>query len=71
LPQPNQAKDGWIGAGIGAGAGAIAAGTGSRTYKGVNAFFGGLAGAGLGALVGATVPVFQIIFQRGKLICKQ
>ncbi len=70
LPQPNQAKDAWIGAGIGAGAGAITAGTGSRTYKGVNAFFGGLAGAGLGALVGATVPVFQVIFQRGKLIYK-
>ena len=70
LPQPNQAKDAWIGAGIGAGAGAITAGTGSRTYKGVNAFFGGLAGAGFGALVGATVPVFQVIFQRGKLIYK-
>jgi hypothetical protein len=44
---------------------------GRETYKGVHAFFGGLAGAGLGALVGTTVPVFQIIFQRGKLICKQ
>jgi hypothetical protein len=68
---PNQAKEAWIGAGIGAGAGAIAAGAGSRTYKGANAFFGGLAGAGLGALVGAAVPVFQVIFRRSKLIYKQ
>jgi hypothetical protein len=69
---PNQAKDAWIGAGIGAGAGAIAASTGSRTYKGFYAFFGGLGGAGLGAaVVGATVPVFQTIFQHGKLIYKQ
>lgn len=67
---PNQAKDAWIGAGIGAGAGAIAAGTGNRTDKGFYAFFGGLAGAGIGALVGATVPIFQVIFRRSKLIYK-
>ena len=66
---PNQAKDAWIGAGIGAGAGAIIAGAGSRTYPGVNAFFGGLAGAGPGALVGAMVPIFQLAFHGGgKLI---
>ena len=65
---PNQAKDAWIGAGIGAGAGAIVAGTNSRTYPGVNAFFGGLAGAGGGALVGAIVPIFQVVFRGGKLI---
>jgi hypothetical protein len=66
---PNQAKDAWIGAGIGAGAGAVIAGTGSRTYPGVNAFFGGLAGAGPGALVGAMVPIFQLAFHGGgKLI---
>ncbi len=66
---PNQAKDAWIGAGIGAGAGAIMAGAGSRTYPGVNAFFGGLAGAGPGALVGAMVPIFQLVFHGGgKLI---
>jgi hypothetical protein len=66
---PNQAKDAWIGAGIGAGAGAVIAGTGSRTYPGVNAFFGGLAGAGPGALVGAMVPIFQLAFHDGgKLI---
>ena len=65
---PNQAKDAWIGAGIGAGAGAVAAGTNSRTSPGVHAFFGGLAGAGGGALVGATVPIFQVVFHGGKLI---
>jgi hypothetical protein len=69
---PNQAKDAWIGAGIGAGAGAVIAGTGSRTYPGVNAFFGGLAGAGPGALVGAMVPIFQLAFHGGgKLIYRQ
>jgi hypothetical protein len=71
LPHPNQAKDAWIGAGIGAGAGAVVAGTNSRDYPGVHAFFGGLAGAAGGALVGGTVPIFQVIFQRGKLIYKQ
>lgn len=70
-PHPNQAKDAWIGAGIGGAAGAIATGTTSRTYPGVNAFFGGLAGAAGGALVGATVPIFQVIFQRGKVIYKR
>ena len=66
---PNQAKDAWIGAGIGAGAGAVIAGTGSRTYPGVTAFFGGLAGAGPGALVGAMVPIFELAFHGGgKLI---
>ena len=67
---PNQAKDAWIGAGIGTGAGAIAAGTGSRDYPGFHAFIGGLAGAGVGALVGATVPIFQEIFHHGKIIYK-
>jgi len=41
------------------------AGAGSRTYPGVNAFFGGLAGAGPGALVGAMVPIFQLVFHGG------
>lgn len=69
LPNPNQSKDAWIGAGIGAGAGAVSAGTKSKSAPGFNAFFGGLAGAGLGALVGATVPIFQVIFLRhGKLV---
>jgi hypothetical protein len=68
---PNQAKDAWIGAGIGGAAGAIAAGTTSRTYPGVNAVFGGLAGAGGGALVGAMVPIFQLIIQHGRVIYKQ
>jgi hypothetical protein len=67
---PNQAKDTWIGAGIGAGAGAIAAGTTSRDYPGVNAFFGGLAGAGAGALVGSTIPIFQYLIKHGKCIYK-
>ncbi len=71
LPHPNQAKDALIGAGIGAGAAALVAGTGSRSYAGVNAFFGGLNGAAGGALVGGMVPIFQVIFQRGKLIYKQ
>ena len=71
LPQSNQAKDAWIGAAIGAGAGATAAASDSRTSRGANAFFGGLAGAGLGALLGATVPVFQVIFRRGNLIYKR
>ena len=55
---PNQRKSALIGAGIGAGGGAIVAGVNSTTSRGANAFFGGLAGAGFGALVGATVPVF-------------
>ena len=67
---PNQAKDAWIGAGIGAGAGAIAAGTTSRDYPGVNAFWGGLAGAGGGALVGSTIPIFQYLIKHGKCIYK-
>lgn len=75
-PHPNQAKDSWIGAGIGAGAGAIAAGTTAaqapgRNYPGFHAFVGGLAGAGGGALVGATIPIFQVLFQRGKIIYKR
>ena len=68
---PNQAKDALIGAGIGGAAGAIAGGTTSRTYPGVNAFFGGLAGAAGGAFVGAIVPIFQLVIQRGKTIYKQ
>ena len=68
---PNQARDTWIGAGIGATAGAVAAGTNSRTYPGVNAFFGGLAGALPGALIGAIVPAVQFLIQRGKIIYKQ
>ena len=68
---PNQARDAWIGAGIGGAAGAVVAGTNSRTYPGVNAFFGGLAGAAGGALVGATVPIFQYLIQHGKIIYKQ
>ena len=72
LPNPNQAKDAWIGAGIGAGAGAISAGTGSKSAPGANAFFGALAGAGLGALVGATVPILQVVFFRhGKLVYRR
>ena len=65
---PNQAKDAWIGAGIGAGAGAIAAGVNSKAYSGVNAFFGGLAGAGGGALVGAIFPIFDYLVRHGKCI---
>ena len=65
---PDQAKDASIGAGIGAGAGAIAAGVQSRAYPGVNAFFGGLAGAGGGALVGAIYPIFDYLIKRGKCI---
>lgn len=68
---PNQAKDAWIGAGIGGAAGAVAAGTSSRDYPGFHAFVGGLAGAGAGALVGATVPIFQVLFHGGKLIYKR
>jgi hypothetical protein len=71
LPQPNQAKDAWIGAAIGAGAGATVAASTSRTSPGANAFFGALGGAGFGALVGGIVPIFQVIFQRGKLIYKR
>jgi hypothetical protein len=71
LPHPNQAKDAWIGAGIGGAAGAVAAGTTSRTYPGVNAFFGGLGGAAGGALVGGIVPIFQVVFQHGKVIYKR
>jgi len=67
---PDQAKDAWIGAGIGAGAGAIAVGADSRDYKGFHALIGGLAGAGVGALVGGITPIFQVIFQHGKLIYK-
>jgi hypothetical protein len=67
---PNQSKDAWIGAGIGAGAGAVTAASTSRTARGANAFFGALGGAGVGALVGGMVAVFQVIFQRGKLIYK-
>jgi len=71
LPQPNQAKDAWIEAGIGAGAGATVAARTSKTSPGANAFFGALGGAGFGALVGGIVPIFQVIFQRGKLIYKR
>ena len=67
---PNQAKDAWIGAGIGAGAGAIAAGVQSRDYPGINAFFGGLAGAGGGALVGSIFPIFDYLIKHGKCIYK-
>ena len=70
LPQPNQAKDAWMGAAIGAGAGATVAASTSRAAPGANAFFGALGGAGFGALVGGIVPIFQVIFQRGKLIYK-
>lgn len=70
LPHPNQTKDMWMGAGIGAGAGAVVAGTNSGAYPGVHAFFGGLAGALPGAIVGGMVPIFQVIFQRGKIIYK-
>jgi len=66
--EPNQAKDALIGAGIGAAAGAAAAGSNSRNYPGFHAFIGGLAGAGGGALVGALIPVFQVVFHGGKLI---
>ena len=69
--EPNQAKDAWIGAGIGGTAGAVAAGSSSRDYPGFHAFVGGLAGAGAGALVGATVPIFQVLFHGGKLIYKR
>jgi hypothetical protein len=68
---PNQAKDAWIGAGIGGAAGAVAAGTNSRDYPGFHAFIGGLAGAGAGALVGATVPIFEYLIQHGKIIYKR
>ncbi len=70
-PHPNQAKDAWIGAGIGAGAGAVLGGTQSRDYPGFNAFVGGLAGALPGALIGGMVPIFQVVFQRGKIIYKR
>src|SRR5437879_7032281 len=52
LPQPNQAKDAWMGAAIGAGVGATVAARSSKTSPGANAFFGALGGAGFGALVG-------------------
>jgi hypothetical protein len=66
---PNQAKDAWIGAGIDAAAGATAAAaSNSRNYPGFHAFVGGAGGAGAGALVGAMVPIFQLVFRRGKLI---
>ncbi|HEV2195866.1 MAG TPA: hypothetical protein VGR55_09795 [Candidatus Acidoferrum sp.] len=71
LPHPNQTKDMWIGGGIGAGAGAIAAGTRGGNYPGVDAFFGGLAGVLPGVIVGGIVPVFQVMFQRGKIIYKR
>lgn len=75
-PHPNQTRDAWIGAGIGTGAGAIAAGTmaaeaNGRNYPGFHAFVGGLGGAAGGALVGSTVPIFQVLFQRGKIIYKR
>ena len=68
---PNQSKDAWIGAGIGAGAGAVTAASTSRTSRGANAFFGALAGGLVGGIVGMTVPVFQLIFQHGKIIYKR
>lgn len=71
LAHPNQSKDMWIGGAIGAGAGAIAAGTHGGSYPGVNAFFGGLAGVLPGVIVGGLVPIFQIGFQRGKIIYKR
>lgn len=74
LPNPDQAKDTAIGAAIGAGVVATDAAINPRVPRGARgayAIFGGLAGAGLGALTGALVPVFQIIFQRGKLIYKR
>ena len=71
LPNPNQNKDAWIGAGIGAGAGAITGASKSSVAPGANAFFGALAGAGFGALVGGSVSIFQGIAQRGKIIYKR
>ena len=71
LPNPDQAKDAAIGAVIGAGAGATGAAINARVARGAYVFFGGLAGAGIGALIGASVPVFQVIFQRSKLIYKR
>jgi hypothetical protein len=69
--EPNQVKDAWIGAGIGGAAGAAAAASTSRSFPGFHGFVGGLAGAGAGALVGATVPIFQVLFHGGKLIYKR
>ena len=68
---PNQAKAAWIGAGVGAGAGAVLGASTSKTSRGANAFFGGVAGAGLGALVGGIVPIFQVLFHHGKVIYKR
>lgn len=70
-PHPNQTKDMWIGGGIGASAGAIAAGTRGGNYPVVDVFFGGLAGVLPGVIVGGMVPVFQVIFQHGKIIYKR
>src|SRR5260370_36663243 len=66
LPQPNQAKDAWIGAAIGAGAGATAAASTSRTSPGANAFFAALGGAAFGALLAGIAPIFQSIFHPSK-----
>ena len=71
LPLPNQSRDMWMGAGVGAAGGALTAGLTSKSFPGVNAFFGGLAGALPGALVGGTVPIFQLLIQHGHLIYKQ
>jgi hypothetical protein len=71
LPNPDQAKDAAIGAAIGAGTVATDAAINAGVARGAYVFFGGLAGAGIGALIGASVPVFQVIFQRSKLIYRR
>jgi hypothetical protein len=65
----DQARDAWIGAGIGgATLGVVGASSTRSTSRGVSALFGTLEGAGIGALVGGFVPIFQL---HGKVIYKR
>lgn len=64
--EPNQAKHGWIGAGIGAGVGAAVGAsrsTGPRRGRWIAPALGG-------ALVGGVIGLMVSIFRRGKIIYK-
>jgi len=75
LPENQQDRDTWIGAGVGAAAGAALGASSGQDLRGTHAFLGAVGGAGLGAFtgmfVGTVVPVFQILVRHGELIYKQ
>ena len=71
LPDPDLDRGALIGAGIGGGTLAVAAAINGGPNRGVAAFFAFLAGAFVGYIVGGMVPIFQVMFQRGKVVYKR